>query len=627
MDIEFCKGNESIEIVRDYVHLLGRQSGDCGRQCSLTSGTADACDIWLVFVELLHCKMAVAIAGQEFTTKDAVCFQSSGFLTVGKKSSPAKLVMLTIFMNTCLCSGSPDKLEWFWGARVEMQQAHLEMQEQRTQGTHQNGVVVDCEEHKENVKKASMVNSQPSADESPNLTPVQYDAVRLVGQYLLELGLHRSVDLLMAESGCRLDHPAAAKFRQHVMNGEWAKAEADLIEISPFLKAPQDVTKMRFLLLEEKFLELAEEHRTVEALNCLRRELSPLGYNTERLHQLASWLMCGGGEELRQSASWSGRGQHSRSHLMEELQAFLPPAIMLPPQRLKTLLDQAIEFQCERCLYHNTSASVQSLPSFTLLTDHVCSKEQFPCETIQTLADHSDEVWFCLFSPDGRTLATGSKDTTIILWDVESESLTVRHKKTLDGHGYGVAYMAWSPDSRWLAACGSDESSEVWIWDAESGDLKVKVNQSPDDSLTCVAFHSCSTKFVTGGTKGQFYQCDIDGNIHDTWEGVRVRALWCKGDGKTVYAADTHHRIRGYILEDLRDFPVLQEDHAIMSLHVSSDCRLALVNVSNQGVHLWDLDNKALLRKFQGPTQSLYTIYSCFGGLNEAFVASGSEGA
>lgn len=27
----------------------------------------------------------------------------------------------------------------------------------------------------------------------------------------------------MKESGCRLDHPAAAKFRQHVMDGEWSK--------------------------------------------------------------------------------------------------------------------------------------------------------------------------------------------------------------------------------------------------------------------------------------------------------------------------------------------------------------------------------------------------------------------
>lgn len=27
----------------------------------------------------------------------------------------------------------------------------------------------------------------------------------------------------MKESGCRLDHPAAAKFRQHVIDGEWSK--------------------------------------------------------------------------------------------------------------------------------------------------------------------------------------------------------------------------------------------------------------------------------------------------------------------------------------------------------------------------------------------------------------------
>lgn len=27
----------------------------------------------------------------------------------------------------------------------------------------------------------------------------------------------------MQESGCRLDHPAAAKFKQHVMDGEWNK--------------------------------------------------------------------------------------------------------------------------------------------------------------------------------------------------------------------------------------------------------------------------------------------------------------------------------------------------------------------------------------------------------------------
>lgn len=41
----------------------------------------------------------------------------------------------------------------------------------------------------------------------------------------------------MAESGCRLDHPAAAKFRQHVMDGDWNKADHDLQELRPLLGA------------------------------------------------------------------------------------------------------------------------------------------------------------------------------------------------------------------------------------------------------------------------------------------------------------------------------------------------------------------------------------------------------
>lgn len=32
------------------------------------------------------------------------------------------------------------------------------------------------------------------------------------------------------------------------------------------------------------------------------------------------------------------------------------------------------------------------------------------------------------------------------------------------------------------------------------------------------------------------------------------------------------------------------------------------------------------MRKYQGVTQGFYTIHSCFGGHNEDFIASGSEG-
>lgn len=56
---------------------------------------------------------------------------------------------------------------------------------------------------------------------------------------------------------------------------------------------------------------------------------------------------------------------------------------------------------------------------------YVVFREQFPCETIQILNDHCDEVWFCRFSPDGLKLATGSKDTTVVIWDVDPVSTIV----------------------------------------------------------------------------------------------------------------------------------------------------------------------------------------------------------
>lgn len=70
----------------------------------------------------------------------------------------------------------------------------------------------------------------------------------------------------------------------------------------------------------------------------------------------------------------------------------------------------------------------------------------------------------------------------------------------------------------------------------------------------------------------------------------------------------------------------IQEDHAILSFTVSSSGKMALLNVATQGVHLWDLQDKCLMRKFQGVTQGFYTIHSTFGGLQEVFIASGSEG-
>ncbi|XP_036326209.1 WD repeat-containing protein 26 homolog [Rhagoletis pomonella] len=466
------------------------------------------------------------------------------------------------------------------------------------------------------------------ANHNFHLDKTNQEIIRLIGQYLQDIGLDKSVKTLMTESGCYLEHPAASKFREHVLSGEWGKADADLKELEPLIDngKPSTIIEMKFLLLEQKYLEFLDDGCPLDALHVLRNELTPLQHNTSRVHQLSSYMMCSNNHDLYQRAKWEGKGILSRAVVMDRLQAFLPPSVMMPPRRLRHLLQQAVELQSKHCDFHDMAFKT-NLQSVSLLSDHTCDTDGFPMQTIQVLTDHCDEVWYCKFSPDGLKLATGSKDSTVIIWGVDPYKLTLKHRRILEGQSnISVAFVSWSPDSKLLLVGGPDDTPEICIWNVEDGKLVLKMSQSVDDSLSCGAFNRDGTRFVCGGQKGQFYLCDLSGTILNTWEGVRINSVAYRADNKTIIASDSHYRIRGYNFEDPgTDFDILKEPHPIMTFTVNSADRLALLNISSQGLHLWDLEDKCLVRRFQGIRQSKFAIHSCFGGVNESFVASGSE--
>ena len=65
-----------------------------------------------------------------------------------------------------------------------------------------------------------------------------------------------------------------------------------------------------------------------------------------------------------------------------------------------------------------------------------------------------------LFLIQGK-LATGSKDNTVIIWDFDPETLTLKINKSLEPRSQGVSFFAWSPDSTRLAVCGPEDCDEV----------------------------------------------------------------------------------------------------------------------------------------------------------------------
>ena len=52
-----------------------------------------------------------------------------------------------------------------------------------------------------------------------------------------------------------------------------------------------------------------------------------------------------------------------------------------------------------------------------------------------------------------------------------------------------------------------------YIFVFQTGDLRLKMSHSSEDSLTTCAWQRDGTKFIAGGMRGQFYQCDLEGKF------------------------------------------------------------------------------------------------------------------
>jgi len=112
-------------------------------------------------------------------------------------------------------------------------------------------------------------------------------------------------------------------------------------------------------------------------------------------------------------------------------------------------------------------------------------------QLLHTLADHTDDIYAAVWSPDSSRLATAGLDGIVRIWDAVSGSLL---KSCVDRPGDAIFDAAWSPDGRHVAT----GSGLVAIWDPTEGTLVRTLAENDSSTKTTLAWSPDSTRLATG---------------------------------------------------------------------------------------------------------------------------------
>lgn len=189
------------------------------------------------------------------------------------------------------------------------------------------------------------------------------------------------------------------------------------------------------------------------------------------------------------------------------------------------------------------------------------------------------------FSPDGKTMLSGSDDKTVVLWGLSSGAETHR----LTDHTSAVNAVAYSPDGRRGISGAAD--GNVVVFDTTNGNVVRRI--SGESIVNALAFSPDGKNILSGTVDGTLILVDANtGQTLHRFEGHSspVSSVVFSPDGKTALSGSVD---RTLILWDIATGKSLRrfEGHtnAINSVAISADGKHALSGGYDRAVILWDI--------------------------------------
>jgi WD40 repeat protein len=247
----------------------------------------------------------------------------------------------------------------------------------------------------------------------------------------------------------------------------------------------------------------------------------------------------------------------------------------------------------------NSSAVVEST------SQPQVNSNQFIGNLLQTLTGHSDWVWSVAYSPDGQTLASGSWDNTIKLWNVKTGNLL----QTLEGHSSWVNSVTYSPDGQTLASASNDNT--IKLWNVKTGNL-LQTLEGHSYLVNSVAYSPDGQTLASGSVDSTIKLWNVKtGNLLQTLEGhsYSVNSVAYSPDGQTLASGSVDSTIKlwnvptGNLLQTLTGHYIL-----VWSVAYSPDGQTLASGSEDNTIKLWNVKTGKLLQTLEGHSKSVYSV-------------------